>query len=263
MTLDELRAARPVWHQAAAPIAQAEAVERFVQLALRCGYGDTQAEMSISDLREADLSLCVVVGGTWLKSSDPGGAHIFADAAALEYTDRLRRFREAAVSALGWLEKLPRGARSCLVARLQCPKHKLLANLYCLPKDSAPVHDSGGFRLLIAPARRGKIASIGADGIARTRWARAAPAWWYITDDDIWELHCRQRRRFGRRRVWLAGLAQRPPSRAVAPAVFRPTIIALLVMAQVPRFAGLNELSAVGLVAVDGAGCDSWRPLLA
>jgi hypothetical protein len=45
--------------------------------------------------------------------------------------------------------------------------------------------------MLIEPTRRGKIASIGADGVARTRWARASRAWWYITDDDVWDLGCK------------------------------------------------------------------------
>ncbi len=191
MTLDELRAARLAWREPAGPTPLAEALERFVRLAWRCGYGDTPAEISVSDLGEADLWVCVVVGGTSLKASDPDSAHAFADAAAREYTDRLRRFRGAAGSALDWLENLPLGPRSYLVARLQCPKGKQLANLYCLPKDSAPVRDSGGLRLLIAPTRRGKIVGIGAAGTAGTRWARAARAWWYISDDDVWELGCK------------------------------------------------------------------------
>lgn len=191
MTLAQLRAARPMWQEPARPTPQAEAVELFVQLAWRCGYGDTPAEISISDLGEADLWVCAVVGGTHLKPSDPDGAHAFADAAAREHIDRVRRFRDAAATALDWLENLPRGSRSYLVARLQCPQGKRLANLYYLPKNSAPVRDSGGLRILIEPTRRGKIARIGADGVARTRWARAAPAWWYISDDDVWDLRCK------------------------------------------------------------------------
>lgn len=191
MTLDDLRAVRPAWQELASPTQLAEAFERFVQLGWRCGYGDTPAEINVSELEEADLWICVVVGGTSLKSSDPDGAHLFADAAAREYTDRLRRFRDAATSALDWLEKLPRGPRSYLVARLQCPKGKRLAEMYCLPIDSAPVRDSGGLRLLIAPTNRGKIASIGVDGTAGTQWAHAARAWWYISDDDVWDLRCR------------------------------------------------------------------------
>jgi hypothetical protein len=190
-TLRELRAARPVPAEPATPTPQAEGVERFIQLAWHCGYGDTPAEISVCDLADADLWVCVVVGGAWLKPSDPDGAHAFADAAAHEYTDRVRRFRDAAATALDWLETLPRGPRSYLAARLQCPKHKQLANLYLLPKDSAPVRHSGGLRLLIVPTRRGKIARIGAEGTAGTRWARAAAAWWYISDDDVWELGCK------------------------------------------------------------------------
>ncbi|GAB4621093.1 hypothetical protein MAHJHV61_09800 [Mycobacterium avium subsp. hominissuis] len=191
MTLDELRAARPVWLDPGDPISIPDAVERFVQLAWRCGYGETPAVTAISELSEVDLSLCVVVGGTWLKSADPDGAHAFADAAAREHLHRVRRFRDAAAAALTWLEKLPRGSRYYLVARLQCPKGKQLANLYCLPKDSPPVHDSGGLRLLIAPTRRGQVTSLGVDGTVGTRWARAAHAWWYISDDDLWDLRCR------------------------------------------------------------------------
>lgn len=191
MTLDELRAARPPWLEPGAATPLAEAVKHFVQMAWRCGYGDAPAEIGISELGEADLWVCVVVGGTQLKSSDPDGTHAFAEAAAREYTDRVLRFRDAAPSALEWLENLPRGSRSHLVGRLQCPKGKLLANLYCLPKDSEPVRDSGGLRLLIAPTRRGKISSIGSNGKAGTRWARAARAWWYVSDDDVWELRCK------------------------------------------------------------------------
>jgi hypothetical protein len=191
MTLDELRAARPAWQEPGSPTPLADAVKHFVRLAWRCGYGDTSAEMSISDLEEADLWICVVVGGTRLTSSDPDGAHAFAEAVAHEYTDQVRRFRDAATSALDWLNSLPRGPRCCLVACLRCPQDKLLANLYLLPKDSAPVDDSGGLRLLIEPKYRGKIASIGPDGTAGTQWARAARAWWYISDDDVWDLACR------------------------------------------------------------------------
>jgi hypothetical protein len=191
MTLDDLRAARPAWQEPASPTQLAEGVERFIQLAWRCGYGDTPAEISVSELDEADLWMCVVVGGASLKPSDPAGAQLFADAAAREYADRVGRFRDAAATALDWLENLPRGPRSYLVARLQGPNRKQLANLYCLPKDSAPVRDSGGLRLLIAPTRRGKIARIGADGTAGTRWAHAARAWWYISDDDVWDLRCK------------------------------------------------------------------------
>ncbi len=191
MTMAELLAARPVWREPGKPLPLSKAVERFVQLAWRCGYGDEPAEMTTSDLSEADLWVCVVIGGTQLKPSDPDGSHAFAKAAAGEYTERVRRFRDAAVAALDWLEKLPRGPGSYLVACLRCPGGKRLANMYCLPKDSAPVRDSGGLRLLIAPTKRGKISSIGPDGRAGTRWARAAHAWWYVSDDDVWELRCR------------------------------------------------------------------------
>lgn len=191
MTLDELRATRPVWLEPGSPIPIRDAVERFVQLAWRCGYGATPAEISVSDLEENDIWMCVVVGGTQLSPSDPDGAHAFSAAVADEHIDRVRRFRDAATLALKWLDDLPRGPRSYLVRRLQCPKGKLLANLYCLPKDSEPVVDSGGLRLLIAPTGRGEIASIGPDGTAGTLWARAARAWWYVSDDDGWDLHCR------------------------------------------------------------------------
>ena len=67
----------------------------------------------------------------------------------------------------------------------------------------------------------------------------------------------------GRRRVRVVRLAPRPAGGPVAGAVFRPPVVALFVVAQVPRFAGVYELSAVWPCAADGARGDSRRPLVA
>src|ERR1700747_789625 len=56
----------------------------------------------------------------------------------------------------------------------------------------------------------------------------------------------------GRMANSVVGLAQRLTSRAVARMMFWPTVIALPIVPQVPRLAGLDELSAIGARAMDG-----------
>ena len=187
MTLAELRALRPVWRDGST-LTPDEVIRRFVQLAWRCGYGEAPAEMALADLDGAELGMCGVAG-VWLKPSDPDGVQAFANDAAREYRSRVGRYQDAAPSALDWLVNLPRGPRSYLVAHLRCPKGKLLAQLYCLPEDSAPVRDSGGHRLLIEPTNRGQLTQIGVKSNAAT--PDTGTAWWYISDDDVWDLRCK------------------------------------------------------------------------
>ena len=63
----------------------------------------------------------------------------------------------------------------------------------------------------------------------------------------------RRRSTIGRMANSVIGLAQRLTSRAVARMMFWPTVIALPMVSQVPRLAGLDELSAIG-ARVTGGG---------
>jgi hypothetical protein len=147
MTLDELRALRPAWCEGPT-LTPDEVMDRFVQLAWRCGYGEAPAEMSLEDLDNAELGMCGVTG-SWLKPSDPDGARAFANDAAREYLSQVGRYQDAAPRALEWLRQNSDVEKTYLVARLLCPKDKLLARMYCPPEYIVPVRDSG-LRLLIA-----------------------------------------------------------------------------------------------------------------
>ena len=97
------------------------------------------------------------------------------------------RFRSAP-AALQWLHNHPAAARAALAARLYCPKRKRLAELYCLPEDCPSVADSGGYRLLIVPTSRGRLTGPGGN-VNNIR--KPGEAWWYVSDDDVWELRCK------------------------------------------------------------------------
>ncbi|MGH3968274.1 MAG: hypothetical protein ACRDTV_09235 [Mycobacterium sp.] len=178
MTLDDLRALRPVWAQGERTEI-AEAVRRFCAAGV---HGVKPADLPTADLMK-------LLGGAALaRPPAPPEAQAFADAVCREYAARIARSQSSAPAALAWLGRNERVGATYLVAHLRCPKGKLLAGMYCLPKDIAPVHDSDGFRLLIVPSARGQLAAI-AGNPRSTR--PAGSAWWYISDDDVWELRCK------------------------------------------------------------------------
>ena len=149
MTLDQLRALRPVWHP----------VEPVV--------------VTISEATDSDDSD---------EAADLAAANIMAIA------DGLRHRRASAAAALHWLHQTDTVARAYLVARLYCPNGKRLADLYCLPENCLPVRDSGGHRLLVVPTSRGRLTALAGD--ANNTRKSGAP-WWYISDDDVWDLRCK------------------------------------------------------------------------
>jgi hypothetical protein len=193
VSLDELRGLRPAWREGQS-LTRDELLKRFVELAWRCGYNEAPAELTLDEIDSPELGMCAMVG-VWLEDApdtpETRAAAAFANDGARVYMDQVGRFRYAATAALEWLKRHEQIAKTYLVARLQCPKGKALARMYCLPKNSAPVRDSGGLRLLIEPNSRGNVTSLGPNGTAGTRWARDAGAWWYISDDDVWELRCK------------------------------------------------------------------------
>jgi hypothetical protein len=143
----------------------------------------------------ADLStyeLLEVVGGAIL-ASDPDDvdpdAVAFAHAVLREYGSRIARVQESGPAALAWLQRNDQVARSYLVARLRCPRNTVLAQLYCLPKEIAPVNDSDGLRLLIVPNGKGRLSRL--TGKPEGQQRSPGVAWWYVTDDDVWDLGCR------------------------------------------------------------------------
>jgi hypothetical protein len=149
MTLDQLRALRPVW-RASEPVTIPEATD-------------------IDDDDEATAA---------------------ADLARIRET--LAGYARSAPAALQWLRSHPDAARSALVARLYCPKRKRIAELYCLPEDLPgdfpPVRHPNGYRLLIVPTNRGRLSALA--GMANNT-RKPGAAWWYITDDDVWDLRCK------------------------------------------------------------------------
>jgi hypothetical protein len=193
MTLEELRALRQIW-RGSESLNRDDVLRRFVELSWRCGYGDAPAEMTLDEIKSTDLGMCGAVG-VWLDDApdtpEVRALTAFANDAARTYLNQVGRFRTAATAALEWLKQNDRIAKTYLVARLSCPRGKILARTYCLPEDIVPVRDSGGHRLLIEPNSRGNVTSLGPKGTAGTRWARRAGAWWYISDDDVWELRCK------------------------------------------------------------------------
>ena len=106
-----------------------------------------------------------------------------------------RRFGELTIAApraaLDWLQRSQRVASEYVVARLACPRGKLLARIYLLPKDCEPVVNastSGPFRLLVVPTNRGKVAAlVGDPKISRDH----GEAWWWMSLDDLWDLRCK------------------------------------------------------------------------
>lgn len=183
MTLAELRALRPAWREPAL-LDPAGAVDQFAETLRR---GVNLAELTDTDL--ATLFAAAVLVG----SSAPAEAAAFAEDVAHEYVARDGRYRASAPTALAWLRRNDRVAATYLVGRLFCANGKRLADLYCLPEDAAPVSDSGGYRLLIVPTRRGRLAEVGVRPSAATPDRGAA--WWYISDDDVWDLGCKCCRR--------------------------------------------------------------------
>jgi hypothetical protein len=147
MTLEQLRALRPVWRPAE-PVVIPEA-----------------SEFDDDAIDDEELA-----------------------AAHRRFIKQLRARFESAPAALRWLLDHPDAARAALVARLYCPKRKRLAELYCLPKDGPPVRHPDGLRLLIVPTSRGRLSALG--GMANNTRGPGV-AWWYISDDDVWDLRCK------------------------------------------------------------------------
>ncbi len=192
MTLAQLRAARPS-RAAQATMgdeydldAVSAYMERFAYFGVR---GTNPAELSDDELMTI-FPVVALVGD----SDDPEHRPLvaFADAVAHEFDSRMRRHQAAAPAALAWLNRNDKAAKTYLVAWLYCPNEKQLARMYCLPKDIPPVHDSGGHRLLIVPNRRGRLSALGGS-MKRTR--KPGVAWWYMSDDDVWDLGCKCCRR--------------------------------------------------------------------
>jgi hypothetical protein len=178
VTLDELRTLRPVWYQPES-IRLEDTVNRFAYMGV---HGVNPADLPTSELM-------AVLGGAFLVApSDPDDMVAFANAVAREYSSRVKRSQASAPAALAWLERNSDIMKAYLVARLFCPRGKRLAQMYCLPKDAALVRDSDGCRLLIKPTGRGRLAAM-AGSSKRTR--STGVAWWYMSDDDVWDLRCK------------------------------------------------------------------------
>ena len=182
MTLDELRALRPRWQQPGPPTPIEDVVERFCQFCLR---GANPADLTDEDLMAIFGAVLVLD-----QPSVPDAAKDFAEAVAREYADRVKRHQGAAAAALNWIEQSERITQSHLVAWLRCPQRELMATMYYLPKNIEPGRDSGGLRLLIKPTKRGGLSRIGVRPNAAIP-ARAV-AWWYVSDDDVWDLGCKK-----------------------------------------------------------------------
>ena len=189
MTLDELRAARPVPHNLRGEYdfnAVSAYMEWFAYFGVR---GVNPAELSDDELMTI-LPVVALVGD----SDDPEHKPMvaFAEAVAHEFDSRMRRRRDAAPAALAWLNRNDKANKTYLVAWVYCPKEKQLARIYYLPKDIGPAQDSGGHRVLIVPNKRGRLSALGGSG-KRTR--KPGVAWWYMSDDDVWDLGCKCCRR--------------------------------------------------------------------
>jgi hypothetical protein len=104
------------------------------------------------------------------------------------FLDKVDNHFGSAAQALEWLRRTEGVTNEYRVARLFCPNGKKLGELYCLPKGSPPVVNAGGHRILVVPTSRGRLAAVGGDeGNDRD----PGEAWWYLSDDDVWDLRCR------------------------------------------------------------------------
>jgi hypothetical protein len=178
MTLDELRALIPTELKPKRITAE-EAIEQF------CWHGLNRTDpASLSD----DVLMTLLMGsaaGLDPDEDSPELAEItaYANAVAREVSARV----DSPKTALAWLQRNERVAKAYLALRLFCPKGKRLGELYCLPED-AEYPGKAGFRLLVVPSRRGRVTALVGDP---KKSRRPGVAWWYMSDDDVWDFRCR------------------------------------------------------------------------
>lgn len=175
MTIDEVRALVPSVLEPTSITAN-EATEAF------CWHGAHRSEpSSLSD----DLLMTLLMGSIGVANQSECLPYIvaYADAVAHEIAARI----DSPKAALAWLLRNEQVARTYLVARLFCPKGKKLADLYCLPK-SAVYQGKSIFRLLVVPTSRGRVIALVGD---EKKSRKPGIAWWYMSNEDVWDLRCK------------------------------------------------------------------------
>lgn len=177
MTLERLRSLRPTPLRGTEHMTESESVALFCQ----CGA----QERDPSALSDADLQR-IVHAALIAGMKTPDEQHeiaVYARRVLDEYSRRV----DSAANALAWLRRNESVARTYLAAKLLCPKGKRLADLFCLP-ESAHYAGKSANRLLIVPNNRGQVRALAGDSrISRT----PGTCWWYVSDEDRWDLRCK------------------------------------------------------------------------
>ena len=123
MTLDELRALRPVWAEPQHPIPIKDAVAHFAESMLR---GVEPAKLQTDELMK------IFGGSVLLSASDaPPDVHdetlaavrTFSDAVAREYSSRIQRSQASGPAALAWLTANPGPSTRLAVQQQPGPLH--------------------------------------------------------------------------------------------------------------------------------------------
>jgi hypothetical protein len=177
MTLDQLQALRPPTLHGTERMTESES------FALFCEYGVQGRDPSnLSDGELQRITYAALMAGM----KTPDEKHEIAAYARRVLDEHFHRAGSAG-NALKWLQRNEKVERTYLVAKLLCPKGKRLADLFCLP-ESADYAGKSTNRLLVVPTGRGKASALAGDARASRK---QGACWWYVSDEDRWDLRCK------------------------------------------------------------------------